>query len=316
MPDKKISITVLMPSYNCGKYIGTAVKSILNQTYKEFEFLIIDDGSTDNTEDIISRFKDTRIVYKKTEHKGTSAALNYGISCASGNWVARIDADDLNVPSRLEKQINFLNSYPDYDIVSSWSVFFKTPSKILFFLREPIEHKDIYDYLNLHNPINSSSVIYRKSIIKKAKYNEDFTAYEDFELFFRLRDTVKFYNLPEFLSYTRLRHDSRTVTGDGSEIFELINDYTLKHLINSVRKRDQFHWATASAWQNFFYGNKATSRSYFKRVPSLKNFTALAFTFLPERIFRKIINSRIKYRLNDLFTNKKSYKNELKQLLH
>lgn len=315
MPDKKISITVLMPAYNCGEYIGSAVKSILNQTYKEFEFIIVNDGSTDDTEEILCGFKDSRIIYKKTEHKGASAALNFGLALASGNWVARIDADDLNVPSRLEKQINFLQANPGYDIVSGWSVFFKAPAKILFFLKEPVEHKEIYDYLNLHNPINSSSVIYRKSIIKKAKYNENFSAYEDFELFFRIRDTVKFYNMPEFLSYTRLRHDSRTGTGGSLEIFSVINDYTLKHLINSARKRDQFYWATASAWQNFFYGNKNAPRSYLRRVPSFKNYTALALTFLPETIFRKIIYSRVKYRLSDLFTNKKEFRNELKQLL-
>ncbi len=315
MPEKPINITVLMPAYNCGKYIGSAVKSILNQTYKEFEFLIIDDGSADNTEEILNGFKDSRIVYKKTEHRGTSAALNYGISIASGNWVARIDADDLNVSSRLEKQINFLKSNPEYDIVSSWSVYFKNPGKVLFLLKEPVEHNDIYEYLNLHNPINSSSVIYRKSLIKKAKYNENFTANEDFELFFRIRDESRFYNMPEFLSYTRLRNDSRTRTGDSSEIFYIINDYALKHLINSARKRDQFYWATTSAWQNFFYGNKNTSRSYLRHVPSLKNFTALAVTFLPEKTFRKIIDSHLKYRLNDLFTGKKNFVYELKQLL-
>ena len=315
MPEKQINITVLMPAYNSAKYIGAAVKSILNQTYKEFEFLIIDDGSTDDTEKIVCGFKDSRIIYKKTEHKGTSAALNFGITQASGSWIARIDSDDLNVPVRLEKQVNFIKSNPEYDIIGSWSVYFRNPCKVLFLLREPVENKDIYEYLNLHNPVNSSTVIYKKSLIKKAKYSEDFTAYEDYELFFRIRDEVKFYNLPEFLAYTRLRNDSRTRTGEGIDIFNLINDYAVRHLINAGRKRDQFYWATTSAWQNFFYGEKNDSRSYFRRVPSLKNFTALAATLLPEKTFRKLIESHIKYRINDLFTNKKKFKNELRNLL-
>ena len=210
MPKRTINISVLMPVYNCSQYVSAAVKGILNQTFKEFEFIIIDDGSTDGTEKIISGIKDKRIIYKKTKHKGTSAALNFGISIASGNWIARLDSDDLNVPSRLEKQVNFILSNPDVDILSSWSVYFKDPGKILFLLKEPIEHGDIYDYLNLHNPINSSSVIYRKSLIKKAKYNEEFTSNEDFELFFRLRDEVKFHNIPEFLTYTRIRSGSKT----------------------------------------------------------------------------------------------------------
>ena len=315
MPKRTINITVLMPVYNGSRYVKNAVKSILNQSYKEFELLIIDDGSTDGTEETISALKDPRIIYKKTEHRGTSAALNYGISIASGNWIARIDADDLNVPSRLEKQTDFIASNPDIDVISSWSVYFKDPHKILFLLKEPTDHEDIYEYLNLHNPINSSSVIYRKSLIKKAKYSEEFTSNEDFELFFRLRDEAKFHIMPEFLTYTRIRPDSKTFTGDNSGIFSVINDYALKKLINSVRKRDQFYWATTIAWQNFFFGNRKQSRRYFKKVPSVKNITVLAATYLPGKSFRKLLDSKIKYRISDLFSNKKSFENELKMLL-
>src|SRR5438132_11921709 len=127
MPEPVKNISVLMPAYNCGKYIAQSINSILNQTYKDFEFIIIDDGSTDNTEEIVLSFKDPRIIYRKTVNKGTSAALNLGLSLALNEWVARIDADDLNVPSRLEKQVKFLNENPGYDIVSSWSVYFKEP---------------------------------------------------------------------------------------------------------------------------------------------------------------------------------------------
>lgn len=315
MPKGKINITVLMPAYNCSGYISGAVKSILNQTYREFEFIIIDDGSTDNTKEKITALKDSRIIYKKTEHKSTAAALNYGISIASGNWITRIDADDLNVPARLEKQVNFISSNPDVDILSSWSVYFKDPDKILFFMENPVEHEDIVDYLNLRNPINSSSAIFRKSVIKKAKFNEDFTSYEDFELFFRIRNDVKFHNIPEFLTYKRLRPDSKTYAGDNSEIFAIINDYAMKKLINSVRKRDQFYWATTIAWQNYFYGNRRDSRSYFRRVPSMKNYTALATTYLPDKLFKNLLDSGIRCRLKDFFNSKKFYENELKNLL-
>lgn len=315
MSKQQVKITVLMPVYNSARFLRQSVKSILNQTYKDFEFLIIDDGSTDNTGEIISGFKDSRINYKKIEHKGTSAALNFGINAASGNWIARIDADDLNVPSRIEKQCAFIFTNPDYDIVSSWSVYFKEPHKILFFLKEPTEHPDIYKYLNLHNPINSSSVIYRKNIIKKAKYNESFDAYEDFELFFRIRDDVKFYNLPEFLSYTRMHSGSRTRGDSKQDIYNVINDYALKQLINSTRKRDQFYWTTIIAWQNFFYGNRKDSRSYLKKIPEIKNIAALLATYLPENLFRKLVDSRIKYRTRDLLTSMQYFKKELNELL-
>src|SRR6266487_3978128 len=114
MPENIKNISVLMPAYNCGNYIADSIKSILNQTFKEFELIIIDDGSTDNTGEIVNAFKDSRILYKKKENKGTAAALNYGLSIAAGDWVARIDADDLNIVTRLEKQLKFLEENPDY----------------------------------------------------------------------------------------------------------------------------------------------------------------------------------------------------------
>lgn len=304
-----------MPVYNSAKYIKHSIKSILNQTHKDFEFLIIDDGSTDNTEEIVNSFKDSRIIYKKTEHKGTAAALNLGLSAASGSWIARIDSDDLCVPSRLEKQIEFIANNPDYDVISNWSVFFKEPCKILFFLREPVEHEEIFDYLNLHNPINSSGVIYRKSIIKKAKYNEKFKRLEDFELFFRIRDMVRFYNIPEYLTYTRFKKFPDTYGESKTAIFSIINNYAMKRLINASRKRDQFYWATITARQNFFYGNKNDSRSYFRRISNVKNIASYAATFLPAVLFKKLLESRIRYRLYDLFTSKKQHKAELKVLL-
>lgn len=314
MPKKLLNITVIMPAYNSGRYIKSSVKSILNQTYKDFEFIIIDDGSTDNTAEIIESFKDSRIIYKKTEHKGTSSALNYGLSIASGNWIARIDSDDLNVPSKLQKQAEFISSNPEYDIISSWSVYFKEPFKILFLLREPVEHEDIYNYLNLHNPVNSSGVIYKKSIIKKAKYNENFKRLEDLELYFRIRDEVKFYNIPEFLTYTRFKKNTNVNVEDKDDIFDILNDYAMRKLIKATRKRDQFYWATVIAGQNFYYGDRKNSRSYFKKVPNLRNFASLAASYLPEACFNYIIENKLHNRLQDFFKFKKSFKNELKLL--
>ena len=315
MPENIKNISVLMPAFNCAKYIGAAIKSILNQTYKEFEFIIIDDGSTDNTEEVVNNFKDSRIIYKKTVNKGTSAALNYGLSIAANDWVARLDADDLNVSARLEKQVKFLNDNPDYDIVSSWSVYFKSPAKILFLLREPVRHDDIYYYLDLHNPMNQSSAIYRKSKILEFKYNEEYKSNEDFELFHRIRDNVKFYNIPEFLVYTRVRKDSKTFAMSNSNIYEFLFPYAFKNMIEAKSKGEHFYWASNIAWLNFFYGKKNESRGYFKSSFSLKNFMAYISTFLTEKSFNKLIDSRIKYRIKSLFSNTKAYKTELNNLL-
>src|ERR1051325_2612711 len=126
-----------MPVYNGSEYVRQSVFSILNQTYKDFEFLIIDDGSTDDTADIINSIKDERIIYKKIEHAGTAAALNYGIKISKGDWIARIDSDDLNTKTRLECQIEFIKEHPEYDVISSRSIYFNDSGNILFFWDVP-----------------------------------------------------------------------------------------------------------------------------------------------------------------------------------
>lgn len=315
MPGKIKNISVLMPAYNCGKYISQAIRSILNQTFKDFEFIIIDDGSTDNTEEIVNSFKDSRIIYRKTENKGTAGALNYGLELCSNELVARIDADDLNIPARLETQINFLEENPDYDIVASWSVYFKDPGKILFLLKEPVEHNDIHDYLDLHNPLNQSAVIYKKDFILKEKYNESFMYNEDFELFYRIRGNARFYNIPRFLAYARVRADSKTFSQRNRNLYDMLFNPAFKNLVDAKSKGSHFYWASTIAWINYFYGKREDSRSYFKNSFSWKNLLAYFTTFLGDEYFYKFIDSRFKYRLNNIFANTKSYQEELKNLL-
>lgn len=315
MPETVKNISVIIPAYNCGKYISFAVNSLLNQTFKNFEIIIVNDGSEDDTEKKVLSFNDERIKYYKTEHKGTSAALNFGIERCSYDWIARLDADDINTPNRLQVQADFINYNPDLDIVSSNAVYFNNSGKVLFLLEQPLTHLEIYEYLNIHNPINQSAMLCRKSVLEKNLYNESFSSYEDFELMFRIRDSVKFANINEYLVYTRLRKDSRTAMGEKDKIYNLLLNSAFKKMIDSKSKGDHFYWASVIAWLNYFYGDRKTSRSYFKNSFSAKNYTALLTTFLPEKIFFKFINFRLKYRLKSMLKNKSAYKTELKNLL-
>ena len=98
-------VSVLITTYNCAPYIAQAVQSILNQTFQYFEFLIVDDGSTDNTEDIVKSFSDKRIRYIKRNHFGRAAGLNFGLKNSSNEIIALMDADDISHPQRLELQL-------------------------------------------------------------------------------------------------------------------------------------------------------------------------------------------------------------------
>ena len=146
MSADKLDITLLMTVYNDSEYLRQSINCILHQNFSEFEFLIIDDGSTDDSAEIISSYKDPRIVYKKIKHSGLAAALNFGMSKATGDWIARSDADDLSVTNRLKIQIDHLLKYPETDVLGSWSVYFSDPCEILFRINPPTEDKKIKEF--------------------------------------------------------------------------------------------------------------------------------------------------------------------------
>lgn len=108
-------ISVLIPAYNAASYIEAAIKSVQDQTYPAHEIIIVDDGSTDETESLLKNRLDIR--YIRCEHRGVSAARNRGIAEAEGDWIAFIDADDLWMPDKLEKQIRYTGEHPDCSIV-------------------------------------------------------------------------------------------------------------------------------------------------------------------------------------------------------
>jgi hypothetical protein len=158
-------------------------------------------------------------------------------------------------------------------------------------------------------------VIYKKDLILKEKYDESFSYNEDFELFYRISDNARFYNIPAFLTYTRVRADSKTFSQRNRNLYDMLFNPAFKNLVDAKSKGSHFYWASTIAWINYFYGNRQDSRSYFKNSFSWKNLSAYFTTFLPDEYFHKFIDSRFKYRLYNTFTNTKKYKKELKELL-
>jgi len=310
------NVTVLMAAYNDSQFIAGAIKSILSQSFKKFEFLIIDDGSTDDTEKTVKSFSDSRIVYRKIQHKGLAGALNYGLNISGSDWIARIDADDLNPADRLRKQIDYLNANKGIDVISGWSVYFDNANEILFTLKTPVTDKKIKEFLNLHNPVNHSSVMFnRNKVLIEGGYNEKFGTYEDFELWFRLRNKLNFKILPEFLVYTRFRRNSMTGRGSKNSIYKLLKTNAEAHLNNPELIKDKKYWNNILFWIEFFYGDKNMSRKYFSGDITLKKSLAYLNTFLPLNGFEKLIELRIRQRLSSGFRVRKEFKIELNELL-
>lgn len=200
-------ISVVMPVYNGEKYLYEAIDSILNQTYTDFEFIILNDGSTDKTEEIILSYDDPRIVYVKNEkNQQIVKTLNKGIALAKGKYIARMDADDISLPDRFSKQIEFMETNPDIEVCGSWIKTFGDKSEVWEY---PESHEKIKTAMLFDSSIAHPSVILRATLFSRIQYDEDYNGVEDYALWMKLLDRSKFHNLEKVLLQYRL-HTSKT----------------------------------------------------------------------------------------------------------
>lgn len=217
-----------MSVYDEEKYISAAIKSILNQTYPYFEFIIINDGSTDKSEEIIKSFNDERIVYKKIEKVNFSKALNFGLSIAKYDYVARMDADDISLPDRFEKQVDYLIKNPDVQVLSSGYALFNG-SNVSHIHNLPINDRDIKEQLNYSSAVCHAGSLYNKNnIVKYGGYNENLDILEDIDLWLRIRKDTVFHNLDEALYLIRIKENSMT-SSESSKPKKFYQDIYLKN---------------------------------------------------------------------------------------
>lgn len=190
------TISVVMTAYNAEKSIKSAIQSILNQTFVDFEFIIINDGSTDRTGDIINSFDDKRIVFiDKKENKGIAPASNHGIKIARGSYIARMDADDESLPERFSLQMDFLRKNPDIDVLGTALI--RQTGEITEVFRSPLTHSQCIDKLARGVCCYHSTVMLKKEIFNDTNYNEEYRAAVDYKLWVDLAQRgKKFSNLP------------------------------------------------------------------------------------------------------------------------
>ena len=201
-------ISVVLPVYNADNFVGDTIHSILNQTLKDFELIILNDCSIDSSEDVILSFSDSRIRYVKNEaNLKLIKTLNLGFSLAKGKYIARIDADDIAIPDRFQKQVDFLEKHLEYGIVGSFAQSFGSNNSLLKFITED---EDIRYALLSYNPFIHSSVMLRSSVIHTNNLTFDLskTHVEDYDLWIRLLQFTKGKILPEILVKYRV-HDQQ-----------------------------------------------------------------------------------------------------------
>jgi glycosyltransferase involved in cell wall biosynthesis len=185
-----------MSVYNTEAYLKESIDSILNQTYKNFEFIIINDGSTDKSLAIIQSYSDRRIVVLNQKNTGLAKALNNGIAIARGKYIARMDADDIAMPDRLNFQVTFLENNPDYVVVGSNAEIIDIDGEYLYTSKFPVTNKQIFLTLPL-SPFFHSSTMFQKKIFENCKgYNEKIKHYfEDRVLWNKMAKMGKLHNI-------------------------------------------------------------------------------------------------------------------------
>lgn len=208
----KSLLTVIMPVYNAERYVREAIESILQQTYRDFVFLIVNDGSIDDSESIILSYKDPRIQYVKNEQNiKLVKTLNKALSLVQTKYVARMDADDVSMPTRLEKQVAYMESHPSVGLIGTWcrTIGFEGGQEIRYeTTQDAIMFKQLYKIEFVH-----PSCMMRMEILNKLSviYDETYLHAEDYDLFTRLSHVTLVSNIPEILHLYRKHEESVSI---------------------------------------------------------------------------------------------------------
>ena len=201
-------LSIIMPAFNSGKYIREAIFSVLNQTFHDFELIVINDGSTDNTREIIHSFTDDRIKYfENLRNMGIVFSRNKGLELVSGKFIGMVDSDDIIYPEKFQKQIDFLKNNPKYDMVGAWARFIDEDGNRLpggWKLNAPSNL--IPSIMLFKNYFLQSAVVYRHECIKNFTFKEGFDILEDYLLWIEFLENHKAYNYKGFLLKYRIHN--------------------------------------------------------------------------------------------------------------
>jgi teichuronic acid biosynthesis glycosyltransferase TuaG len=242
-------ISIIMPAYNCEKYIEESIKSVVEQTYQCWELIVIDDGSSDKTVEIIEKManKDNRIKFCQNKHnQGVSATRNRAIALAEGNWIAFLDSDDIWRDDKLKKQINHAQK-SSAEFLFTGSSFINEKGEYYQGLFE-VPEKVHYKRLRTHNVISCSSVLIKKRFFEDIKMEKD-DMHEDYAVWLRiLKKGIYAYGINEPLLIYRISRNSKSGNKMNTikmtyRVFRFIGInpagsayFMLRHIIGSVKK--------------------------------------------------------------------------------
>ncbi|MBD2519711.1 glycosyltransferase [Nostoc sp. FACHB-973] len=273
-------VTVLMPVYNGELYLREAIDSILDQTFQDFEFLIINDGSTDSTREIICSYDDLRIrLIDNNYNLGLTRSLNKGLKLAEGEFIARQDADDVSESERLAKQVAFLETHPEVALVGTWYKQIDTQGNLICECQLPYDCTQIRWGLLFYSPFIHSAVMFQKSVVLEqiGFYNEVAIYAQDYELWCRIALRQQIANLSDYLIKWRVHPSSVTATYGNIQQDTMLHIQisNIGHLLGSEE---------AERWSNGVHLKEMTSL-WLGELEELKDMNLQKLNQVIERIF-------------------------------
>ncbi|MBN2754700.1 MAG: glycosyltransferase [Candidatus Goldbacteria bacterium] len=223
-------VTVILSAFNAEKYIKEAIESILAQSFSDFEFFIVNDGSVDKTGSIIASFKDKRIIkINNKKNKGVGVSVNKCFNAAKGMYIARMDADDISMPQRFEKQVKFLDENMDVGICGCWIKTFGSGKH--YINKYPSLHQDIKFKMLTENPFPQPGIMLRKKMFDRhnLRYKPECFPSEDYELWERAIRFIKGANIPEVLLKYRVHPQNASNKGQKKQI-KVADDIRIRQL--------------------------------------------------------------------------------------
>lgn len=198
-----------MPVYNAEKFLKEAIDSIVNQTYDDWELIVVNDGSTDESENLILSYADSRIKYSKNDgNKGIVYTRNKMIYMAKGEYIAFLDSDDIAMPERLKQQVDFLDFNPEYAMCGAWGIMIDERGEQIKKINLATQDADIRYSLLFASTFIQSSVMIRKQVLRENSYNEEYPVAEDYDLWCRLSRKYKLKNIAVHLTKYRWHGDN------------------------------------------------------------------------------------------------------------
>ena len=287
MPNPKISI--IMSVYNGEKYLREAIESILNQTFADFEFIIVNDGSTDSSLEIIQSYHDDRIrVINNEINIGLTKSLNKAIGEARGEYIARQDADDISLPNRFEEQLKYFEQYPEVVLLGTSAYRVDEHEKVL--AKVILPEKPDKNSLKGSQFYHGSLMVKKEVFNKVGRYNELLRYCQDYELWLRIAKSYEVRNLTQLLYKFRFHSENvRFKRGDESalyhlvalrsarnnldkEILKAISDKGIKSLYPYLDKKEKVYFHKAVAFMNMCNNDVKAARKEYRQAFKLDPF--------------------------------------------